>query len=498
MDNIVAPADYRKNSSAENYDLVVVGAGVAGLNALYAASQYLSKSARVLLIDQKPAAGGMWNIAYDYVRLHQPHPMFTVSDMKWNWDKPGSYLAARDEVQGHLARCLGRIAETVDLETSFGHTVMECEEVATDGGYRARVTYHPNDDPGKTRTVMATRAIFAPGINYRKTEPIALSSKHVVSIAPHDLRNTLAANPDVPVYVVGGGKTGMDTVVETLNENPRRMVYMADGPGTNFLNRNRSFPTGLRRWFSGQLVSSILRDVSLQFDGSNGANIVSYFRQKYSIDPAGRNTVYVFGLLSEEEQARIVRGLAQTYNDYLVDIDDAPDGLVMRLRSGATVKVERGSIVVNCTGSIFPQVSNTQWQPCLSPHDTVLRIGVRDSYSFLPSFSGFFMPHLLYRGVLRGNGFYTIDHEALYRTDKPTWYGAAASQAYLNRGLALKHLPMDVLKQCGIDFDRWYPISRQIYAMLRRKGGMSADLAHCRKSLERLAGRYDLHCAPVQ
>lgn len=74
--------------TAGAYDLVVIGAGVAGLNALYAATQYLSKDARVLLIDQKQAAGGMWNTAYDYVRLHQPHPMFTVGDMRWDWQKP--------------------------------------------------------------------------------------------------------------------------------------------------------------------------------------------------------------------------------------------------------------------------------------------------------------------------------------------------------------------------------------------------------------------------
>lgn len=42
-------------------DLAVVGAGVAGLNALYAAAQYLPKSARVLLIDQKDGPAGMWN-----------------------------------------------------------------------------------------------------------------------------------------------------------------------------------------------------------------------------------------------------------------------------------------------------------------------------------------------------------------------------------------------------------------------------------------------------
>jgi flavin-dependent dehydrogenase len=47
------------SSEIETYELVVVGAGIAGLNALSAASEYLPKGARVLLVDQKDAPGGM-------------------------------------------------------------------------------------------------------------------------------------------------------------------------------------------------------------------------------------------------------------------------------------------------------------------------------------------------------------------------------------------------------------------------------------------------------
>ena len=103
---------------AETWPLVVIGAGIAGLNALFAAVQYLPKNTPVLLLDQKATAGGMWNTAYDYVRLHQPHPMFTVGDMKWNWRKPASYLAARDEVQSHLSSSLARVGQTVDRWTA--------------------------------------------------------------------------------------------------------------------------------------------------------------------------------------------------------------------------------------------------------------------------------------------------------------------------------------------------------------------------------------------
>ena len=186
LDQTQTQAAQGREQVAANYDLVVVGAGVAGLNTLYAAVQYLPKGARVLLLDQKQAAGGMWNTAYDYVRLHQPHPMFTVGDMRWDWKKPRNYLAKRDEVRDHLASALGAVSGNVNLETRFGQTVMACEEVQTDHGYRARVTYHPNGNTKETLTVMASRAIYASGLNYKKADPLPLSCDTVISIIPQD------------------------------------------------------------------------------------------------------------------------------------------------------------------------------------------------------------------------------------------------------------------------------------------------------------------------
>jgi protoporphyrinogen oxidase len=40
-------------------DLCIVGAGIAGLNAFFAASRYLGRNHTVVLIDRKPRAGGM-------------------------------------------------------------------------------------------------------------------------------------------------------------------------------------------------------------------------------------------------------------------------------------------------------------------------------------------------------------------------------------------------------------------------------------------------------
>ena len=479
------------------YDLVVVGAGIAGLNALYAAVQYLPKNALVLLIDQKAGAGGMWNTAYDYVRLHQPHPMFTVGDMKWAWNKPRDYLAKRDEVRDHLASSVQAVAKRVDLSTRFGHTVVSCEEVETSRGIRARVVFHPNGQPEQTFTVEAARAIYASALNYRLAKPLSLSSQNVISIIPQDLLATLAAYPNAPVCVVGGGKAGMDSVLAVLGADPGRKVSLINGRGTNFLNRTKYIPTGMRRWTSGELISRLFRDIALVFDGDNEDHTIQHFRTQHSTDPKSTNCVFLYGLQSEEEKARVTKGLAKTHCDYLVYVTDTESGVTMTLRSGATETVEAGTIVVNCTGSFFRGDDLEERQTVLSPKGAVLRVVARDGFHFLTSVSGFFATHLLYRDALRGRGFYTLDHDGLFRQNRNAWIGASAAQAYMNQVIAVQTLPMTLLDRCGLDLDRWYPLPRRLRGLLQMKSGAERDIAHCRKVLDRVAERFEVHCGPV-
>lgn len=482
---------------ADTYDYVVIGAGIAGLNALYAATDYQPKGARSLLIDQKDAAGGMWNTAYDYVRLHQPHPMFTVGELRWNWSKPREYLARRDEVQAHLSGSLAAVRAKVDLDTAFGHTVTAVEEIETPQGHRARVTFHPNGDPTTERHILARRAVHAAGLNYRPAKPLTLSSAAVTSIIPQELRATLADTAGAPVYVIGGGKTGMDTILETLRMDPSREVTLVGGPATYFASRSKLLPTGLSRWTTGELVSQMFRALALNFDGDNDTETLAFLRETYSTTPGAPDGVFLYGLQSEDERARIDASLAARHFDYLTDVTDTEDGPVMTLRSGAQIPVAPGSIVVNCTGSFFRGADMAADMPILSPHDTVLTLGPRDAIHFLTSVSGYFGVHLMERGLLRGQGFYQMDLEGLFRTDRKAWVGATAAQAYLSQALCLTLLPMSLLDRCGLDFDRWYPLPRRLIGLIRAKSTAKADIAHCQKVLDRVGDRFDLLCRPL-
>jgi cation diffusion facilitator CzcD-associated flavoprotein CzcO len=53
-------AGTERDAAVQTCDLCIVGAGLAGLNALFVASQYLSRDQKVILVDRRPRVGGMW------------------------------------------------------------------------------------------------------------------------------------------------------------------------------------------------------------------------------------------------------------------------------------------------------------------------------------------------------------------------------------------------------------------------------------------------------
>ncbi|MEL7147397.1 MAG: potassium transporter, partial [Bacteroidota bacterium] len=107
-----------------NCDLCVVGMGVAGLNALSSASQYLKANSKVVVVDRmtsNTAVGGMWNNVYGFVRLHQPHPLFTVGSKKWKLKENPGYLADKNQIVKHFRDCYESLKEKVSIIEKFGY-----------------------------------------------------------------------------------------------------------------------------------------------------------------------------------------------------------------------------------------------------------------------------------------------------------------------------------------------------------------------------------------
>jgi cation diffusion facilitator CzcD-associated flavoprotein CzcO len=158
------------DTAVESCDVCIVGAGIGGLNALFVASRYLSGDQKVILIDRRPRVGGMWVDTYPYVRLHQPHPMFTAGNIKWTLAQDRSYLATKGEVLDHLQHCLTVIKQRVRVDEYFGWDMESDSEIAGS----VQVSCRSSD--GRRLVIEAKRLIKAYGLRVTPNDPLEISS----------------------------------------------------------------------------------------------------------------------------------------------------------------------------------------------------------------------------------------------------------------------------------------------------------------------------------
>jgi len=482
----------------ETCDTCIVGAGISGLNALFVASRYLSRDQRVILIDRRSQAGGMWVDTYDYVRLHQPHPFFTAGNIEWNFDKEREYLATKYEVLEHLHHCVEVIKRRVRVTELFGHEFENCEE------YNGSVRITCRSAEGQAVEIETNRLIKAYGQRIETNEPLELSSEHARSVSPDyfDMRGPEMRASEAPAWIVGGGKTGMDTAHTLITNQPGREVNLLAGPGTFFMSRDRLFPSGVRRWYEGKLMSSVFRETALRFDGTNETDSLDWFRDNYGIYLTPETGNFKAAILSEAEKETITAGLNEVVMDYFTDVAEREGGTEVVLRSGATMPFEPGSWVINCTGSMIR--GEHSYEPYVSADGRILSIQNRSVTIPFPAAgaNAYFLTHLLFLGKLTDLPLYALDLEALHRK-APQYVMAAAFgplQLY-NLSLIAEALPalrfMKIFSRYGLDFDRWFPLPRRLRASAKFMLNHKRDREHHRRSLDTIAERFDVRCEPV-
>lgn len=480
-----------RGDGAEQVDLVVVGAGIAGLNALFVAAQYLPASARVVLVDRNAAPGGMWTCTYPHVRLHQPYRMFTVGDLDWALDRPPGYLATGAEVQAHLADCLERLSSAFRLERLFGHDCTGIEEVPTPGGTIARVRVA---GAAGERLFEAPRVIRASGWDVPVARPLAMSSRQIVSTTPERLEGD-DRDPAAPVVIVGGGKTGMDTAHMLIRRFPGRRVTMLNGRGTIFAYRDVMFPEGHARWWRGVMIGAVTRDITGRFDGGNPVAVFERFRQRYGLSPDGHGAQYLFATMGRDEAREIAGGLTAIRNGYLSDVVDGPQGPEMVLRDGQREPVPPGTVFVNCTGQMLRH--DRPYEPFLSPGGAVLTVTLRSAVYALSGTAAYFLSHVFFLDKLRALPLYELDMDRLFNTSRVLFFSVCLTHSFYNMLVIMQNVPLKVFARCGLDLNRWYPLPRRLLSFARLRLAQRRLIAQCRASLDRVRQETGIRCGPL-
>ncbi|WP_230291251.1 NAD(P)-binding protein [Croceicoccus sp. Ery5] len=484
-------APLRQNASQQVPDevaLCIIGAGIAGLNALFSASQYLERGDRILLIDKRPAAGGMWNDVYSYGRLHQPHPSFTVGDIPWDWDRPVTHRATAAEVRKHMGDCLEKLRRKTECIVLWGHEVSFCAEVPTEKGIRVELTYG-RTGKAERRIVRARRVIKAAGFDINALPHLPLHSSQVVSTTPEWLGPLGHFYSEAPVYLVGGGKTAMDTADELLRRNSGRRVTLINGKGSVFAERDQLMPAPHGE---GRLFASLFRDLALRYDGTNEDDLFEHFRRQHALGLDGKEDGFFFGLLSREERDRIASGLTAIVPGYLKDVLNGPEGPMAEMWSGRTFPVEKGAIFVNCTGHLLR--GRKPYEPYVSDAGCILSIGPRSMVHFLSSMAGYLLPHLWLSGRLDGLPLYEVDGPQLRALGQKTYMAAMFAMTFHNTILMQRVLPPQVAERCGLDLDMIHAPERRAAAMDDVRLNGARYIAQCRKALDRTRERHGIRC----
>jgi hypothetical protein len=345
--------------------------------------------------------------------------------------------------------------------------------------------------------VEAKRPIKAYGFRVVPNDPLEISSTRVQSVSPDywDMRSDQMRASDTPVWVIGGAKTAMDTAHVLITEYPGREVNLVAGSGTFFALRDKLCPAGTRRWWRGSLVSSIARQANRRFDGTNATGVTKSVRAKFGtwLTPEADN--FLIGVLSEGENQTIAAGPNDVIMDHFVDAVDRHGATELVFRSGATRAIQPGSWIVNCTG--YLDGGDHPYEPYVSESGSVLSIQDRSATMHLTSFSAYFLTHLLFLGKIKDVPLYELDLPVLRRNSNVAFPCTLFALAQYNLSLIYDAVPAKVFLDCGLDFDRWYPLPRRMAAMARFMLTHRRDRAHLRRALDTVGERFDVRCGPL-
>ena len=394
----------------------------------------------------------------------------------------------------HLRHCFDQVSLRGKVEPRFGYTYLRHEEGP--GQYPVTVYCRREADGGELR-IRTRRLIKAFGYNIVPQLPFAVSSSHISSLAPEsdELLQQVERQGDAPIYIVGGGKTGMDTAHMFIRALPQRKVRMLIGAGTMFLNRQKITPGRFRRHFAGITPLEAFLDVAKRFDGRNEQRVLRYLRQKYCVSLDDDCQRYMFGMMSPQENSEIRAGLDEVIRDHLVDIVDEPSGPVMVLRSGRRRQIEPGAVVINCCGYLGTRP--VEYEPYLSSSGHVLSIHPGSSVHFLSSMSAYFLTHLFMLGKLADAPLYEADVAALRDASRDIFPPAAIALTLYNSSVILSRLPRWVHEENGLDVMALFPRHRRLFAIVRLMLFLKLHPNQLREALDVVRDRFNIRLGPL-
>lgn len=439
---------------------------------------------------------------HNFYLTTQQYELFTAGNIKWKLEKDSGHLASRDEIMQHFQSCMDTVKKKPhDISEIYNCTYIKHTEVVR-GGNCVEVEIMCRDNKsGRDLHINAKKLVKAAGFDIPINKPLEFTSQNMKSISVEDpeLSGESMQNSDKAVYIVGGGKTAIDTAHHLIKRYPSKQIHLIIGKGTTFVNREKIFAEGIRKYLltGNTTVSEFMAEHALLYDGENEAEVMNHLKLYYGVylDPTSEHCI--LGILSEEENEFVREGIHEVISEYVLDIKDATDNqLVMEFRSGRSKYIEKGSWIINCTGYLYRKQST--YEPYLSKNCAVLSIQQTSGIMIFPSIGSYFLAALFFLDILPKIPLYELDHETLCQKNKTAYLFITLNQLLYNMMLIADHAPLKVMYDCDLNFDKWYPLYRQLKAVFYMKYYQSYHMQHFKTVLDYVQKKYDIHCGVLE
>jgi len=287
------------------------------------------------------------------------------------------------------------LSKQLDMLTLFTHKVTSRKHGS---GQELKINVESLRDQSSIG-ITCGRLIDATGHNLVLSRVLPFSSARISNIPPSQLSFHLS-NANAPFYVIGSGKTAMDTC-KFIAEDPRNMrdceVTLIGGRGTWFLNRDVLYPSHPGPLDFGS-VPAVVTEMALYYRGADTdtQQLFLHLERKGFLHHVLTWTPQVCysGILGEREVSVIRKVLGtRQIQGHAKDVIDRDQNTMLVTKRGSEYPVAEGACFVHCLNGFSPEPA-----PMISMNGLALNTG---TLFFSSAASAWLLTPLFLRGELR-------------------------------------------------------------------------------------------------
>lgn len=186
-------------------DYLIVGAGAMGM--AFADEIFTRKpKLKLTIVDRRAKAGGHWNDAYPFVRLHQPAAFYGVNSL--NLGNGSTDLSSKTELLAYYEKVIAKFKASGRVEFLAQHNYLGNGQVE-DLQQPKNITTYKINKRLVDATYMNVEVPSTHAPKYKVDDGVPLSPLNDL-VHQHDQWDNF--------YVIGNGKTGIDAVLYLLSK----------------------------------------------------------------------------------------------------------------------------------------------------------------------------------------------------------------------------------------------------------------------------------------